>query len=201
MSQSKFRFALIAALIIFSTIRGISQTIFPDVLVKGTIQEQMNFLEEKTRIYEDYRAIREDMFQGIKKNTIDSLTKAKSRISGFVKLTGSLNVRIDSLNSNLKVTKEELKEMSRTKNSISVFGIKIDKALYNNIMWLIVAGLAFVLVIGFLTFKRNRTITVNTKKELKELNEEFEAYRKKTRLDREKMSMDHFKEVQKLKGL
>ena len=92
MSQSKFRFALIAALIIFSTIRGISQTIFPDVLVKGTIQEQMNFLEEKTRIYEDYRAIREDMFQGIKKNTIDSLTKAKSRISGFVKLTGSLNV-------------------------------------------------------------------------------------------------------------
>jgi hypothetical protein len=161
----------------------------------------MNFLEEKTRIYEDYRAIREDMFQGIKKNTIDSLTKAKSRISGFVKLTGSLNVRIDSLNSNLKITKEELKEISRTKNSISVFGIKIDKALYNNIMWLIVAGLAFVLVIGFLTFKRNRTITVNTKKELKELNEEFEAYRKKTRLDREKMSMDHFKEVQKLKGL
>ncbi len=201
MSQSKFRFALIAALIIFSTIRGISQTIFPDVLVKGTIQEQMNFLEEKTRIYEDYRAIREDMFQGIKKNAIDSLTKAKSRISGFVKLTGSLNVRIDSLNSNLKITKEELKEISRTKNSISVFGIKIDKALYNNIMWLIVAGLAFVLVIGFLTFKRNRTITVNTKKELKELNEEFEAYRKKTRLDREKMSMDHFKEVQKLKGL
>jgi hypothetical protein len=201
MSQSKFRFALIAALIIFSTIRGISQTIFPDVLVKGTIQEQMNFLEEKTRIYEDYRAIREDMFQGIKKNTIDSLTKAKSRISGFVKLTGSLNVRIDSLNSNLKITKEELKEISRTKNSISVFGIKIDKALYNNIMWLIVAGLAFVLVIGFLTFKRNRTITVNTKKELKELNEEFEAYRKKTRLDREKMSMDHFKEVQKLKGI
>jgi hypothetical protein len=201
MSQSKFRFALIAALIIFSTIRGISQTIFPDVLVKGTIQEQMNFLEEKTRIYEDYRAIREDMFQGIKKNTIDSLTKAKSRISGFVKLTGSLNVRIDSLNSNLKITKEELKEISRTKNSISVFGSKIDKAVYNNIMWFIVAGLAFVLVIGFLTFKRNRTITVNTKKELKELNEEFEAYRKKTRLDREKMSMDHFKEVQKLKGL
>ena len=201
MSQSKFRFALIAALIIFSTIRGISQTIFPDVLVKGTIQEQMNFLEEKTRIYEDYRAIREDMFQGIKKNAIDSLTKAKSRISGFVKLTGSLNVRIDSLNSNLKITKEELKEISRTKNSISVFGSKIDKAVYNNIMWFIVAGLAFVLVIGFLTFKRNRTITVNTKKELKELNEEFEAYRKKTRLDREKMSMDHFKEVQKLKGI
>jgi uncharacterized membrane-anchored protein YhcB (DUF1043 family) len=101
----------------------------------------------------------------------------------------------------MKVTKEELKEMSRTKNSISVIGIKIEKTVYNTIMWMIVAGLAFVLVIGFLTFKRNRRITLNTKKELKDLNEEFEAYRKKTRLDREKMSMDHFKEIQKLRGI
>ena len=201
MSQSKFRFAMIAALIVFSTTRGISQTVLPEILVKGTIQEQMNYLEEKTRIYDDYRAIREDMFQKIKNNSVDSLTKAKSKISGFVKLTGNLNVRIDSLNSSLNVTKEELKEISRTKNSISVIGIKIEKTVYNTIMWMIVAGLAFVLVIGFLIFKRNRTITLNTKKELKELNEEFEAYRKKTRLDREKMSMDHFKEIQKLRGI
>jgi len=192
---------MIAALIVFSTTRGISQTVLPEILVKGTIQEQMNYLEEKTRIYDDYRAIREDMFQKIKNNSVDSLTKAKSKISGFVKLTGNLNVRIDSLNSSLNVTKEELKEISRTKNSISVIGIKIEKTVYNTIMWMIVAGLAFVLVIGFLIFKRNRTITLNTKKELKELNEEFEAYRKKTRLDREKMSMDHFKEIQKLRGI
>ncbi len=192
---------MIAALIVFSTTRGISQTVLPEILVKGTIQGQMNYLEEKTRIYDEYRAIREDMFQKIKNNSVDSLTKAKSKISGFVKLTGNLNVRIDSLNSSLNVTKEELKEISRTKNSISVIGIKIEKTVYNTIMWMIVAGLAFVLVIGFLIFKRNRTITLNTKKELKELNEEFEAYREKTRLDREKMSMDHFKEIQKLRGI
>jgi hypothetical protein len=201
MRKSALIFALIAVMAVSTSTRGVSQTVMPEVLVKGTLQEQMNYLDEKTRIYDDYRAIREDMFQKIKNNSVDSLTKAKSKISGFVKLTGTLNVRIDSLNSSLNVTREELKEISRTKNSISVIGIKIEKTVYNNIMWMIVAGLAFVLVIGFLTFKRNLTITLNTKKELKELNEEFEAYRKKTRLDREKMSMDHFKEVQKLKGI
>jgi hypothetical protein len=201
MNQSRFRFAVIVVLIVFSTARGVSQTVVPEVLIKGTLQDQMNYLEEKTRIYDDYRAIREDMFQKIKNNSVDSLIKAKNQISGFVKLTGNLNVRIDSLNSSLNFTKKELIEISRTKNSISVIGIKIEKTVYNTIMWMIVAGLAFVLVIGFLTFKRNRTITLNTKKELKELNEEFEAYRKKTRLDREKMSMDHFKEIQKIKGI
>jgi hypothetical protein len=201
MNKSVVRFAIIVAVIILSSARGISQTLFPEILIKGTFQEQMTYLEEKTRIYEDYRAIREDMFQRIKNNAIDSLSNAKNKISGYVKLTGSLNLRIDSLNSNLNATREELKVVTRTKNSISVIGINLDKNLYNTIMWLIVAGLAFLLVIGFLAFKRNRTITLTTKKELNELREEFEAYRKKTRLDKEKMSMDHFKEIQKLKGI
>lgn len=200
MNHSRVKFAMIVAIIVFGTGIGICQTPIPDVLDKGTLTEQMKYLEEKTRIYEDYRAIREDMFQKIKKNSVDSLTKAKNRITGFMKLTGNLNSRIDSLNSSLNVTKEELKEVSRTKNSISVLGIKLDKIAYNAITWTIVAGLLFLLVIGYLTFERNRTITLNTKKELKEFTEEFEEYRKKTRLDREKMSMDHFKEIQKLKG-
>lgn len=200
MNHSGVKFAMIVAIIVFGTGRGICQTPIPDVLDKGTLKEQMKYIEEKTRIYEDYRAIREDMFQKIKKNSVDSLTKAKNRITGFITLAGNLNSRIDSLNSSLNVTKEELKEVSRTKNSISFFGIKLDKIAYNAIMWTIVAALIFLLVIGYLTFERNRAITLNTKKELKEFTEEFEEYRKKTRLDREKMSMDHFKEIQKLKG-
>lgn len=201
MNQSSARSVIIIAVIIFSTTKGISQVVIPDVLLKGTLQEQMNYIEEKTRIYEEYRAVREDMFQKLKNNSIDSLTKARSRISELVTSTGSLKVRIDTLNSNLNAMKMELAETTRTKNAISILGIKMDKTVYNSIMWIIVAALAFLLGIGFLAFKRNRTVTLTTKKELNEIKEEFEAYRKKTRLEREKMGMDHFKEIQKLKGI
>jgi uncharacterized membrane-anchored protein YhcB (DUF1043 family) len=67
-------------------------------------------------------------------------------------------------------------------------------------MWIIVAALAFLLVTGYLAFKRTFIVTRNTKSELSDLKKEFDEYRNKTRLEREKMSMDHFKEVQKLKG-
>jgi uncharacterized membrane-anchored protein YhcB (DUF1043 family) len=67
-------------------------------------------------------------------------------------------------------------------------------------MWTIVAGLVAILVIGFLAFKRNLSVTFNTKKELRELKDEFEAYRKTSREAREKMSMDHFNELKKLRG-
>jgi tetrahydromethanopterin S-methyltransferase subunit B len=191
---------MVVAIMVLGITRGSCQTPIPEILDKGTLSEQMKYVQERTLIYENYRAIREDMFQKIKNNSIDSLTKAKNQITGFMELTSNLNVRIDSLNNSLNATKEELKELSRTKNSISVLGIKLDKAAYNTIMWTIVAGLVALLVIGYLSFKVNRSITLNTKKELKELREEFEEYRKKSRLEREKMSMDHFNAIKKLRG-
>jgi hypothetical protein len=140
------------------------------------------------------------MFQKLKNNAVDSLTKARNNIAGFVVLTGNLNLRIDSLENNLNVKKDEVKELTRTKNNIRVFGTELNKTSYNSLIWTIIAILATLLCIGFLAFKRNITVTSNTKKELKELKAEFEAYRQKTRLEREKVSMDHFNEIRKLKG-
>jgi hypothetical protein len=179
----------------------VAQTTMPEVLDKGSLNDQLKYLEEKTRIYENYRAIREDMFQKISKNATDSLLSAKTRIAEFAGLTGILNNRIDSLNSSLSGTKADLEEVTRTKNSIKIIGIEINKAAYNTIMWIIAGALLFLLATGFLAFKRNLTVTRNTKKELDELKTEYEAYRQKTRLEREKMSMDHFNELKRLKGI
>lgn len=200
MIKSVARFVFTIAILMAGITKGISQTTIPEILEKGTIPEQMNYLEEKTRIYENYRAIREDMFQLAKKNALDSLLKAKNRIHESLILNKSLNSRIDSLNSKLGKTQDQLNEMTRTKNSISVLGIGMNKIAYNSLMWTIIAVLILLLAIGFLAFKRNRVVTVSTKKELAELKSEFEAYRTKSRLDREKMSMDHFNEIKKLKG-
>jgi hypothetical protein len=67
-------------------------------------------------------------------------------------------------------------------------------------MWTIVAALAALLALGFIVFKRNLSVSLNFKKELVELKTEFEAYKKTSREAREKMSMDHFKEITRLKG-
>jgi predicted nucleic acid-binding Zn-ribbon protein len=171
-----------------------------EVLEKGTLPEQFEYIEAKTRIYESYRAIYEEVFQKIRRNAVDSLSKAKGRITDLSMLRGTLENRIDSLNKSLSSTREDLDAVSRTKNSISVLGIELNKITYNSIMWLIVAGLAIVLGIGYVTFKRGLKITNSTKKELSDLKAEYDDYRQKSREAREKMSMDHFKEIQRLKG-
>jgi hypothetical protein len=194
------RFVVICAIALMVAPRGNGQTGIPEILYKGTLSDQMLFIENRTTIYQDYRAIREDMFQLLKKNAVDSLLIAKNRITESSKITNSLSAEIDSLENILNLTKEDLSNMTTTKNAISFLGISMNKNVYNSIMWIVVAALAFLLAVGYMAFKRTFIITRNTKAELSDLKKEFDEYRNKSRLEREKMSMDHFKEVQKLKG-
>ena len=194
------RLVLLFALITIFPLIAESQTTMPETLQNGSLKEQLDYIQDKTRIYEEYRAVREDMFQKIKTNSIDSLNKAKAEISSL-KLTARVrDTTIDSLNTSIETVKTDLESMTKTKNSINLLGIEINKTAYNAFMWTLIAVLAGLLAVGFLAYKRNHTVTAQTKKEIEEIKKEFEAYRKASREAREKMSMAHFNEIKKLRG-
>ncbi|MBK7626298.1 MAG: hypothetical protein IPJ16_03740 [Bacteroidales bacterium] len=197
---SVFRSILVFIMLIIFAEIGYGQTVMPPELSNNSIKEQLNYLEQKTRIYEFYRAIREDMFQKIKINVNDTLAAAGNSNMLLRAERSVLKSNIDSLTALLETTKISLEEMTKTKNSIKVLGLEVNKTSYNSTMWIIVAGLLGILALGFLAFKRNLIVTGNTRKELEDLKNEFEAYRKTTREAREKMSMAHFLEIKKLKG-
>jgi len=196
----KIRILFVTTILTAVTMSAMAQTSMPPELSQGALKDQMKFLEERTRIYENFRAIREDMFQKIKGNILDSLSASNNKIDLLTNETKNLKITIDTLGATLESTKTDLAEITRTKNSISILGIELNKTAYNSLMWIIVAGLLIILAIGFLAFKRNMAVTNTTKKDLEELKNEFEAYRKTTREAREKMSMSHFLELKKLRG-
>ena len=199
MKQLLIRCVLILTVVVITVMKVTGQTAMPDILIKNSIKEQLNYIEEHTRIYENYRAIREDMFQKIKRNVSDTLSAVNRKIALLNKTKSALNLTIDSLKTTLETTKTRLEEMTRTKNSISVIGLEINKLTYNKIMWTLLAGLVAVLLIGFLVFKRNLSVIFSTKKEFQELKNEFETYKKTSREAREKLTMDHFNEIKRLK--
>ncbi|NMC37079.1 MAG: hypothetical protein GYA41_02015 [Bacteroidales bacterium] len=178
---------------------SMGQASLTDVLSKSPLKDQMNYVQEKTRLYDNYRAIREDVFQQIKKNSLDSLMASKNEIWRLKVLAASRSREIDSLNLILAAREKKLAEMTTFRNSIRFLGMEINKRTYNLIMWSLIAILAIVLVSGYMSFKRNRIITLNTRKEFEDLKKEFEAYRKASREAREKMSMAHFNEIKKLR--
>jgi predicted nucleic acid-binding Zn-ribbon protein len=200
MKQFQIRCFWILAVTIIAATKVTGQVAMPDALLINSLKEQMNYLDEHTRIYDNYRAIREDMFQKLKVNISDTLSAVNTKIAGLNKTAKVLNMTIDTLKANLESTRTRLDGMTKTKNSISVLGLELNKSAYNKAMWTILAGLVAALVLGFLAFKRNLSSMFDTKKEYQELKNEFDTYRKTSREAREKMTMDHFNEIKRLKG-
>jgi hypothetical protein len=200
MKQLQIRFALILAVVVISAMKVTGQTGMPDIFLKNSLKDQLNYLDEHTKIYENYRAIREDMFQKLKGNVIDTLSAVSNRTNLLISTRSSLSRTIDTLKAELGSIQGRLDQMTKTKNSISVFGIEINKSAYNRVMWTILVALVAALIVGFLIFRRNLTLINNAKNEFQDLKTEFDAYRKSSREAREKMTMDHFNEIKRLKG-
>jgi len=191
---------LVFTVILFTAVKAMGQTGMPAELTSSTILEQINYVEKHTRIYDNFRAIREDIYQKVNRNFIDTLLAERSRIEALENLTSGLNAKTDSLNVLLSTTRASLDDVTTTKNSIKFLGLEIRKGVYNTIMWTIVGALVFILILGFLVFKRNLVVLLRTEKDLKELKDEFAAYKQSSRLAREKLEMDNFRALQKLKG-
>ena len=136
MDLSGFKKLLLLTVITFSVTMATGQTRMPDELTTGTIREQINYIENKTRIYDDFRAIREDMFRKINSNILDTLNAEKTRIAELKILTSALNSKTDSLNTLLESTRKNLENVTATKNQISVLGLGINKKTYNALMWI-----------------------------------------------------------------
>lgn len=201
--QSRVRFLLWMTVMIFAgtgvwaQTTGTVQQVDPNSL---PIPEQFSYVQEHTKIYENFRAVREDIFQRLKKNVADTINSLQKRLKGYNNKTTQLNRTIDSLNTSLSTTKTNLDEITRTKESISLLGMEVEKGTYNAIMWSIIIVLLLILLIGFLVFRRNQNFVSARNKDLADLRAEFEAYRKTSREAREKMTLQHFNELKKLRG-
>lgn len=171
----------------------------PEVMEKGSLEEQKDYLTERMNIYNGYRAVRDDIFLKMLKNGLDSLNNAKNQISGLNELVGQKDSEIKDLNSKLEKTKENLDEAVENRDSLTFIGIPMAKTLYNVILWGIIVGLVAVLVIIGLWLKRNRIIMHQTRKDLEDTKEDFEAFRKSAREKSEQMVINHFNEIKKLK--
>jgi hypothetical protein len=177
-----------------------AQTSTPEVLDTATLQQQLDYMEERMNIYNGYRAVRDDIFLKMNKNSLDSLSAAKREISQLEASLTTTQSDMASLQKTLQQTSEDRDLAIKNKNSMSFIGIQMNKALYNSILWIIILALVALLIILFLMFKRSFVVTRQTTKDLEEIKEEFESYRQQSRERYEKLVVQHHQEVLKLKG-
>jgi uncharacterized protein YdaL len=170
------------------------------VLDSAALEEQLDFIQEKTRVYNDFRAIRDDIFLKLMRNVKDTLNATQLEVEELKSRLTERNFRIETLNSDLTRIKNEKDEAIRNRDSLSLFGIQMRKGFYSTVLWFIIIGLAALAVSMVMLFRRSHQVTSHVKDELLALEGEFEEHKRSSREKYEKLVVAHHSEIIKLKN-
>ncbi len=153
-------------------------------LTEGNIDNQFEFVIQRSNNYQEYKVVKKNWLYTLKKNTLDSLARVEKELAEAINLTKTQNTEIASLKGELQESNDHVSTLTNERDSISFFGVLIDKTTYKATMWGIVGLLAVVLFFFIYKFKNSNAVTHSARKALSELEQEYEDHRKKA-LERE----------------
>ncbi len=139
--SSLFKLMLLSLLISVTPYLSAQSPSILAVLDSASLEDQLDYVNQKTRVYDGFRAIREDVFQKMQKNALDSLNEEKLEVARFNSELREREFQIETLNTNLSRNQSERDQAIRTKDSFKFLGMEVQKGVYNTIMWIIVLGL------------------------------------------------------------
>lgn len=160
------------------------QTVKKKNINKLPLKDQFEYIYKKSGTYQTYKVVKKEWFFKIQRNALDSLQSAKKSLVDSQKIVQEQKATIAETNEALKASNEKIKKLTNEKESISFFGISLTKSTYNTLMMIIIIALAVLLGLFIYRFKNSIAITKKHKKDLDELEQEFEQHRSKS-LERE----------------
>jgi len=155
-------------------------------LSEGTIDNQFEYVIQRSNNYQDYKVIKKTWLYQLKAHTLDSLKaihknldETKAIVSAQTNEKNGLKEELASTNATLNTTREE-------KDNILLFGMQMSKSSYSALMWSIIGGLFLLLVIFIYNYNKSNRITRQSKQALADIEEEFEEHRRNA-LEREQI--------------
>lgn len=145
----------------------------------NTIDNQFTNVVDKSNSYQQFKVIPKAKIYALRKNVLDSIAALDSKVETAQLEIEKQRVEIASLTDDLTSTRQNLTSSKEKEDGIEFFGSLIKKSTYNGIMWSIIVFLLAILGLVFFKFKNSNSVTRATKTKLAEVENEFDAYRKK----------------------
>ncbi|MEC3907654.1 tRNA (guanine-N1)-methyltransferase [Tamlana sp. 2201CG12-4] len=153
-------------------------------LNSGTIDNQFEFVIRKSNKYQEYKVVKKNWLYTLKAHTLDSLKAVHNDLAETRAVVENQAKEIADLKTNLSNTQTDLDKTNSEKNNMALFGAQMSKTNYNVLMWSIIGALLVLLLLFVYKFKNSNTITIAAKKNLAEIEEEFDEHRRNA-LERE----------------
>ena len=169
----------------------------------GSIESQFEYLYKKSGNYnaegKRYEVVRTINLDKLKKNVLDSINAANIKAAELKNTISAQEASINSLNSKLKETTDNLTAVTNEKDSMSLLGATVSKGTYNFILWTVIIGLLLLFLLFVFKFRRSNVLTQQAKSNLAELETEYEDHRRRALEREQRISRQLQDEINKYK--
>lgn len=145
---------------------------------QNTLNEQFETLVEKANSWQSYKIIDRAKLGNYQRNVLDSLQSIKSKIQAQQDVISGHEEQVKGLNGKISELQNELEKTQNEKDSVNFLGVLLPKSTYSLIMWSFVLVLTCLLLFYVYKYISGSTVTKKSLQDLKELQEEYENYRK-----------------------
>lgn len=173
-----FAFMLIISASTFAQNNNVNQ---PE-LDTGTIEEQFDYIINKSTKFRDFQLIRKPSILKVKSHTLDSIRNVRIDLTTANNTIKKNRSNIKELEQEVIALKDEITIISKDVDSISFVGIQLSKANYNMLVWSLIIILLLAAIVFFSMFKKSNIDTKTSQTNANKLESEFEAFRKKAML-------------------
>jgi gas vesicle protein len=164
----------------FLIVSGFSITAQESVTEENTLENQFDRIYRISTSYQTYKVISKEGYQKLKNNVLDSLNQIENTLSEKVSLLKTKESDIQKLNEKINNTQINLDASIKKENSISLFGLALNKTTYNSILWFLIIALLMGMLFFMYKFSNSNLLTKEAKHNLAEVEQELSQFRKKT---------------------
>ena len=167
----------------------------------NTLENQFIKIYTKANRWQDYKMIKMTDFKDFQNRIIDSVKAIKSDVINKQQTIGEQETVILSLNKEITTLKNDLDLSLAKEDNIAVFGMHLKKSTYNIVLWGIILILFAALAFFILKFKNSHILTREAQKNLSDIENEFNQYRKKSIEKEQKLRRQLQDEINKQRGV
>ena len=149
-----------------------------------SIRGEFDRLYRVSTNYKEYKVINKEKFLDLKQQVLDSSKASRNLLIEKNNLLKAAKLDNNKNQDLLTLSKLTLETALKKENSISLFGIQLSKFIYNLLLWTLILLLLVLVIYLSFKFQKNNFLTKRAEQNLKNVEYEYEQYRKKA-LERE----------------
>ena len=158
--------------------------------VENTIDNQFRKLYKKSNNYQDYKVVLKKSYGTLHNNVLDSIKEFNKKLIDKNALISNQKDIISTYEKEKAAIELKLNESMNKENTISLLGIQLKKQFYSILLFTIIIVLLLSLLFFIYKFKNSNLLTITSKSNLEDVENEFNAFRKKSIEREQKLRRD-----------